>query len=82
MLIYSILKMTYVVLNFIGECPFGPAWADKANAIDSAHQQTECSNAGSCNRQSGQCQCFKGFTGIACQRSMLKNLSPIIQQMF
>lgn len=49
----------------------GPAWADKVgsdSAVD-AHNLVECSNNGLCNYHSGQCQCFEGFTGDACQRS-------------
>lgn len=52
-----------------GDCPYGIAWADKPSAIDVAHVNAECSNAGICNRGSGQCECFNGFTGHACQRS-------------
>lgn len=50
-------------------CPTGTAWADKAYATDKAHQVAECSNAGICDRISGTCKCFDGFTGAACQRS-------------
>jgi hypothetical protein len=53
-----------------GECPKGPAWADKALAEDTAHQSAECSNAGVCDRKTGSCSCYDGFTGSACQRSM------------
>ena len=53
----------------VGECPTGPAWADKAQSQDTAHQAVECSNAGICDRSSGTCNCFAGFTGGACQRS-------------
>ena len=28
----------------------------------------ECSNAGLCNRDTGKCECFDGYTGLACQR--------------
>jgi hypothetical protein len=52
-----------------GECPKGPAWADKAYSTDLAHRSTECSNAGACNRETGLCECYEGFTGSACQRS-------------
>eukprot|EP01031_Cornospumella_fuschlensis_P027953 gene27953-33756_t len=54
-------------------CAIGTAWVDKAYATDSAHQQAECSNAGLCDRSTGVCQCFSGFTGAACQRSQCPN---------
>ncbi len=54
-------------------CPVGVAWSDKAYAADTAHQLTECSNAGSCDRKSGLCNCYGGFTGNACQRSLCPN---------
>ena len=53
----------------LGTCPSGVAWADKAYSSDKAHQETECSNAGICDRSSGTCKCFNSFTGNACQRS-------------
>ena len=52
-----------------GVCPSGTAWADKAYASDSAHRDAECSNAGICDRGTGNCKCFAGYTGNACQRS-------------
>jgi len=54
-------------------CPYGPAWADKAYATDKAHLPALCSNAGICDYQQGKCECFKGFTGSACQRSVCPN---------
>eukprot|EP01041_Mallomonas_annulata_P011813 gene11813-24749_t len=54
-------------------CPKGVAWADKAHGVDAAHQLSECSNAGICDRQSGMCICFDGFTGNSCQRSACPN---------
>jgi hypothetical protein len=55
------------------ECPVGPAWADKAYATDLAHQNVECSNAGLCDRNKGQCKCYPGYTGNACQRNSCPN---------
>jgi hypothetical protein len=36
---------------------------------NSAHYYMECSNKGSCNRATGECQCFDGYDGVACQRA-------------
>lgn len=50
-------------------CPDGTAWFDKATADNVAHASAECSNAGVCNRATGECSCFDGFEGNACQRT-------------
>jgi len=50
------------------ECPKSAAWADKARDDDLAHSNAECSNMGFCNRRSGNCECYSGFTGAACER--------------
>lgn len=34
----------------------------------SAHWYTECSNAGICNRKTGECECYEGYEGVACHR--------------
>lgn len=60
---------TYFFICNPGSCPLGAAWADKAYAIDSAHQPVECAGAGLCDRVTGTCDCFEGYTGAACQRS-------------
>lgn len=57
----------------VGTCPSGPAWADRPYAIDQAHQSVECSAAGLCNRDSGLCKCYAGFSGPACERSSCPN---------
>ena len=39
-----------------------------------SHQDnTECSDAGLCDRSTGACQCFPGYTGSACQRTACPN---------
>ena len=64
---------SFSLLSFqiIGECPTGVAWTDKAYTTDLAHQEVTCSNAGTCDVTTGECTCFTGFSGIACQRSKL-----------
>mmetsp|Transcript_5521 Transcript_5521/g.12283 ORF Transcript_5521/g.12283 Transcript_5521/m.12283 type:complete len:399 (+) Transcript_5521:282-1478(+) len=54
-------------------CSMGPAWADKAYAADTAHTDVECSNAGLCDRSTGMCACFDGYSGAACTRSLCPN---------
>jgi len=52
-------------------CPKHKAWVDVANGNSVAHSATktvECAGKGLCDRKSGQCACFDGYTGIACER--------------
>jgi len=43
--------------------------ATSGGAGGEAHFYKECSNKGICNRQSGECECFPGFTGEGCTRT-------------
>jgi len=40
---------------------------------DSAHYYMECSNKGLCDRTTGECACFDGYEGTACQRAACPN---------
>jgi hypothetical protein len=53
------------------ECPAGTAWSDKAFATNLAHRSAVCSNRGICQHTTGECLCYPGYTGNACQRSGL-----------
>jgi hypothetical protein len=54
-------------------CPNGLAWADVPTDSSTAHARAECSNRGTCDRSTGECTCFTGFTGAACDRSKCPN---------
>jgi hypothetical protein len=52
-------------------CPKHSAWVEVADGNNQAHSMSkkmECAGKGLCDRKSGQCQCFEGYTGIACER--------------
>eukprot|EP00602_Paraphysomonas_sp_CaronLab_P000857 CAMPEP_0185030848 /NCGR_PEP_ID=MMETSP1103-20130426/17941_1 /TAXON_ID=36769 /ORGANISM="Paraphysomonas bandaiensis, Strain Caron Lab Isolate" /LENGTH=634 /DNA_ID=CAMNT_0027566127 /DNA_START=316 /DNA_END=2221 /DNA_ORIENTATION=+ len=54
-------------------CPFGVSFGSLvspsgSSSFSGAHPRTECSSAGICDRATGECQCFDGYTGAACQR--------------
>jgi len=54
-------------------CPFDIAWVDHPDQNGLFHNYAECSNRGVCNRGSGECDCFEGYTGKACQRTSCPN---------
>jgi len=43
--------------------------SDLQNVGESGHDYMECSNKGSCDRSTGECKCFDGYDGVACQRA-------------
>jgi hypothetical protein len=49
-------------------CPKDIAWIGHVVQENDVHPILECSNRGTCNRQTGECDCFPGYDGIACQR--------------
>jgi hypothetical protein len=48
-----------------------PSYA--ASAKDEAHFYMECSNRGLCDRKSGECDCFDGYEGAGCRRTVCPN---------
>jgi len=54
-------------------CPFEIAWVDHPSASGTFHNYAECAGRGICNRQSGECECFEGYTGKGCQRTACPN---------
>jgi hypothetical protein len=51
-------------------CPFDFAWVGASINSNNLHPWAECSNKGLCDRSSGECQCFTGYEGAACQRTV------------
>lgn len=54
-------------------CPYELAWVDNPNVYGTRHRYAECANRGVCNRDSGECECFPGYEGKGCQRSVCPN---------
>jgi len=53
-------------------CPRGVSW--KEPAAGSKHKtNAECSDSGICDRLTGECTCFPGYEGSACQRTACPN---------
>jgi hypothetical protein len=51
-------------------CPKDFAWVGSVVNANDLHPWAECSNKGLCDRKTGACQCFAGYDGVACQRSV------------
>jgi len=47
--------------------------SDLQTLTNTAHFYMECSNKGTCNRASGECECYDGYDGAACQRASCPN---------
>jgi hypothetical protein len=43
--------------------------SDGTTNTNTAHYYMECSNKGLCDRKVGECECFDGYEGSACQRA-------------
>lgn len=49
-------------------CPRGTAFFDMPEKDDIAHQLLPCSGRGKCDYKTGNCDCGKSFSGMACER--------------
>jgi hypothetical protein len=51
----------------------GIAWIGYVQKANDVHPIMECSNKGVCDRETGTCECFPNFEGIACERTVCLN---------
>lgn len=49
-------------------CPFELSWVDNPTKDGERHRYAECSDKGTCDRLNGNCVCFPGYEGKACDR--------------
>jgi len=52
---------------------YGYARASRTTPHDEAHFYRECANKGTCDRTTGQCNCFPGYEGEGCSRTACPN---------
>merc|ERR1712176_599974 len=57
----------------LGFAQYGYARTLRNESWDEAHFYRECSNKGICDRDTGVCECFPGFSGGACSRASCPN---------
>lgn len=54
-------------------CPYGDAWVATPTGKNLGHPRVECSNKGNCDYGTGHCDCFPGYEGKACERTVCPN---------
>lgn len=54
-------------------CPHELSWVDLPDMSGTFHKYSECAGRGICARDTGECQCFAGYEGKACQRMSCAN---------
>jgi len=68
-LVDAILNVFLVKTAFYRGLAWTPPVGMFMGSNEKARPMMECSNRGICDRATGECECFKGYEGMACQRA-------------
>jgi len=64
---------TYTASSSTGDVSTSDIGSKTTATFNNAHAYRECSGRGVCDRETGTCDCFDGYTGAACRRSSCPN---------
>jgi len=71
----NVQQIEYNAVYYKGTTEQFPAMKDSyGNTLtNTGHYYMECANKGICDRSTGECECFEGYEGTACQRAACPN---------